>query len=469
MKKLLFLAVGASMSISAMAQQATSKSVIMLPSENKKTIGDITMTAEELKSLTPWRNDTRAAGKTTISGSRTYNYFSLLSALNQPVQTYPYLWQNGEGMSLYQGTSGLENDTIRHYGYAAVLMPWYSLFNDKSALDYNGKIAVMHYTPYTVDTIGIYGIYGENSMKLGVIDTLIVTLVYGNGASGSDIFVNRWSGGDIKTNFGVDTLQIPDLRYDTVQHGIAGTTKVVKRIPLDANWRNDTLANGIHYFAVPFGVSVPAGNMSAVSVSFRSGDPNKPAPYTDTIFRGTANSADPYKYNMFRPAMFGENDGQYPKYSPANYNTGFMLEKIYGDTATNVYRTFSRRYVPMYFYGADADIEHPILDWVVSCANCPAVGSVQQSVGDVDNKISAVKVYPNPANTEAKVGFVLNESSNVTVSVTNLVGQVINSQSFNGVTKGEATFSTSQMVNGMYLVTIEADGFKKVERFTVAH
>lgn len=469
MKKLLLLLSLGVVVNGAYAQKASNTS-IMLPSQpqQKANVDDKVISLSETQKLTSWRYDnsnSRTAGKGTISGTRTYNYVDYLDILNDPSGSLPLMWQDGVGMMVYQPSAGTyQYDTSHLMGYGTVLHPWIAGFNDPFALDYNGKVGIQSYSAYTVDSVAFYGLYQRSSLKHSIVDTLRVALIYGDGSTGQDIRISQWwlinSPGVWQQRFGSDTLRVATVGYDSVRRIARGTTRVVKDILLSNANANDTLANGLNRFALHFGQSIPAGNLVGVTAAFVSGDPAKPAPYTDTIFRGTSVAGlEPVKFNVFRPWTFEETDGGYPKYYPGNYNTGLGMLRSY-DSSLALYDT----YLTAWFWAEDGGLEYPYIDWVVTCGNCPPVG-----IDNVQGIISSVKVYPNPATSEVRVPFALGAAADVQVSFTNVMGQVVSRQSFSNVKTGEAVFSTSQLTNGVYIVNIEAAGEKRVERVTVAH
>lgn len=464
-KLLLLLSVGVVVN-SAYAQKASSTSIMVSPiTKQQEAVGGKQVTAQEMKQITSWKNvNSRAANKTTISGSRTINYVDFLDILNTPNSTYPYMWADGNGMGIYSnGSGGFVLDTIAFMSIGAVLHPQMALFNDPFALDYSGKVAIQNYSNYTVDSVAFYGTYGRNSQKTGVTDTLRVSLIYGTGATGQDIRLARWynlNPGEFQQRYGSDTIIVATVMYDSVRRVARGTTRVIKDFLLNNSTADDTIANGLNRFVVPFGTNIPAGNLVGATATFISGDAAQPAPYTDTIFRGTAIAGlEAFKYNMFRPLLFGQNANQYPKYDAQNFNVGLGMSRT-NDTNSAFYDT----YIGSYFWNQESDLEFPYMDWVISCSNCPAV-----NVDNVAGLISSVKVYPNPAVNEVRVPFALGAASDVQVTFTNVMGQAISKQSFNNVITGEAVFSTNQLANGVYMVNIEAGGENRVERVTVAH
>jgi hypothetical protein len=59
----------------------------------------------------------------------------------------------------------------------------------------------------------------------------------------------------------------------------------------------------------------------------------------------------------------------------------------------------------------------------------------------------------------------------VIVSLTNMIGQVVATQNMSASAGQEttATFNTSSLASGVYLYTVEANGQRVSNRFSVAH
>ncbi|MBC7553505.1 MAG: T9SS type A sorting domain-containing protein [Taibaiella sp.] len=93
------------------------------------------------------------------------------------------------------------------------------------------------------------------------------------------------------------------------------------------------------------------------------------------------------------------------------------------------------------------------------------------SVNDVARLNAIGEVYPNPANTSVTVPFTVAQDANATVTLSNVIGQVIKTTSV-AATAGSAAkvnFSTSDLANGVYTVTVTANGQQSTARVTIAH
>lgn len=458
MKKLLLLLSVGVIATGASAQQAESSMMVSAPvtaGEYQEVAKKVTL--EDMRKATPWKYEDRAAGKGTASGSRVYNYVELLDLLNVVDGNFPYLWSTGDPICAFSGSTPW--DTSAYMGFGAVLHPWYPLFNDPNALDYAGKVAITAGSAYRVDTVAIYGSYLQNSNKMNntVVDTLRVALTYGDGSDGSDLDLTNWFGGNIKANYGVDTLRVVDVQYDFNQRVAAGGTRVIKNIPITQAVADDTLSNGLNRFAVFFGQNIPAGNVVAVTATVITGD----AAYTpyDTVFYGSQRPSEIVEYNMMRPWVFEQNAGQYAKYEAGNYNLGLGMLNIQ-DTGSNFYD----RYLNQFFWTKESSSEFPYIDWVVTCTDCPVV-----SVANVANSFEGHNAFPNPAANSVTVKYGLEYADDVTISIYNLVGQQIATQNIEKSLYGNATFDLSNLTNGLYIYTIETSDMKESGRFSVAH
>src|SRR5262249_28653775 len=82
------------------------------------------------------------------------------------------------------------------------------------------------------------------------------------------------------------------------------------------------------------------------------------------------------------------------------------------------------------------------------------------------NELGQVKAYPNPANNMLHITYVAEQGANATVTLTNVIGEVVDTKS---VTTGAATFNTATLPAGVYLYNIEVNGQHTTGRVVVAH
>ena len=115
------------------------------------------------------------------------------------------------------------------------------------------------------------------------------------------------------------------------------------------------------------------------------------------------------------------------------------------------------KYIPDFSY-VQADFSIP-----TNAAPCPI------GIGEKTNAIASVSVYPNPVKDIATVSLTLNQSSNVTVGVTNLVGQQVMSLNKGSMSAGTTQFNldASNLTSGVYFVTVLVNGQKFTQKMVV--
>lgn len=425
-----------------------------------------------------------SVGKTTVGGSRWYSYVDYVGSVAVSLgdsASFPYLWNKGNAKAIYSdGAGGLIADTITFASYGITFDPAFLSnptsttaaglggFNEPTASYPKNSIVVTRAKAYTVDSVRIEGVYGRNLLKTASTDTLRLTLVYGNGSAAGDMPFLQFSVSAPMTGFPwvpfkEDTVRFAAMKYDKINNTVKGTTKVVKDIYLKST---DTSISNTRYFSVPVGMSVPAGNVVGISATFISGETY--TPFKDTVFFGSLRPANPYNFGMIRPLMYSEppslpkkSDNGFPAYFKNYYNIGFV--KNLPDNAS-----WDTLYVPNVAYTAPFRNELPAIDVKVSCATCSTI----QELSILDKTIfNDVNAFPNPANAELNIPFSVKEKATITVSISNMVGQVIATQNVeaNAGQAATATFNTSNLASGVYLYTLKADGQQVTNRFTVAH
>ena len=81
------------------------------------------------------------------------------------------------------------------------------------------------------------------------------------------------------------------------------------------------------------------------------------------------------------------------------------------------------------------------------------------------------KAFPNPANTSVSIPFTTLRSAVVSVTMSNMLGQVLRTQTVDatGGQATKATFSTRDLPAGVYMYTVSAEGKQSTGRITVTH
>ncbi|MFA6150703.1 MAG: T9SS type A sorting domain-containing protein [Chitinophagaceae bacterium] len=473
MKKLFLLsAVGALGALSASAQ-VEGKSSSITKSESSLKAVEMQMTSISTptpvgSSLNNNPKDSNPLAKTTAGGTRWYSYSDYLGLKESSIEdstSFPYLWGKVDAMAIYNFSSGLAADTITMASYGMTFDPAFKSsttsivlqgFNDPFAYD-NSNIVVTRSKSYVLDSVRVWGIYGRNLSKTKT-DTLRIAIVQGKADGSGDLGgIITW-GPDTKATYGNDTLNINNLEYDAATRTASGTTRVIKDVYLNPS---DTSLSNVRNFMVGVNMNVTAGNIVGVSVTFLSGETY--TPNVDTAYVGGTD----YKLGMVRPLFFADPTGLasgYPTYEKGWSNVGFVKY------LPNIYNSFyDDKYMSMYSWTAPFQSEIPAIDFLITCSSCNTIKELSIKESTVLSQISA---FPNPANTQLNVPVSVSETANVTVSISNMLGQVIATQNLGSMNAGQketAVFNTTSLSAGVYLYTVEANGQRVSNRFSVSH
>lgn len=99
-----------------------------------------------------------------------------------------------------------------------------------------------------------------------------------------------------------------------------------------------------------------------------------------------------------------------------------------------------------------------------------ACGAPDDGIKENITSVEDINIYPNPADEYTSVNFKLNNSSKVKITITNLVGQTVQTKNYGTLNTGSHNLiiNTSNFNNGIYFISLEA-GNKKVTRKIVVN
>jgi Secretion system C-terminal sorting domain len=467
MKKLLLLCVAGSLALGANAQYAHSMF-------STRTMGDIVQPTN--KKPVMYTSDARARTTTSATTGAWFIYdvaadpeYGLTSGSSTYglINTYPdsniyypggspsafYIWAHGIGTSF---------DPTSPY-YTTAWAPTVGTSPD---------FAVDSTQPYIVDSVNVLGLYQRIN---STTDTLFVDLTY---TSDTGAWKVTYSGADLVTygicnppSSGTDTTwSIGDAYYDYANNSIDATnTTPVWHITkiLDAAAYADSTSNGLHQWS--FGLTTT----SAYTVTSSSGATSMNVPAhahvvayahfgSGTAYSyGTANTAAnlwseysvDFGYNPLQTFADDDNSGLLSSTDDRYHLTGYSYLNLSGGGTAPML-------TPTYFYTAPLAVHDP---WFGFYLRSPVAAST--SVNAVKS-IKSVVAYPNPTSGQLNIGYTLNNNSDVTVTLTNMLGQVVATQT--GV-NGKAVFNTTSIADGMYIYTVQANGERATGRVSVAH
>ncbi|HWY97482.1 MAG TPA: T9SS type A sorting domain-containing protein, partial [Bacteroidia bacterium] len=95
-----------------------------------------------------------------------------------------------------------------------------------------------------------------------------------------------------------------------------------------------------------------------------------------------------------------------------------------------------------------------------------AITGVQNQVAD-DFTFS---IYPNPAKDNIIISFENNKSQNVTIAIKNILGQIIVTLSIGTLNNGKHQYpiNISQLLNGIYFITLSSDNLSETKKLIIA-
>jgi type IX secretion system substrate protein len=461
----------------------------------------------------------RASKTTTLSTGRWFDY-SVLQDLNLTAQRAlggsDYLF--GYGDVMWKDTVCLEYYTsgpgyINLTSMGTILQPQAGGFDDAAIWDpilgAGNYIKVRPSDSYTVDSFILPSDYYPGSKATTTTDTIRVCFVKGSGGSQAtdDIFGGvHTTGGhygsisfldvqwDSITSCGTSSSSSPTAEYmdiliantDTnsltdhvvpylmVQNGVGGGIAhkgVIK-------YKDGTILSGT---AMPYSVGV--GQYIACTYTFISGDPathgaGKLAAWPGDTLLGAIAPFD--RYNNFRPIVnYWESavdpasfmggslpTPDYPTFDPADYNEGLFNKNYSSGLATGGGKY---DYSPQWGWSSTGGgayyWQFPEVSFHIVCTSCVPV---PENVAPVSS-VNGVKAYPNPAAEELNISYSLTKVSDISVSLTNMVGQVVATQKMSNVAAGKVVFNTTTLPAGVYEYTLTANGDRTTGQVAIAH
>lgn len=101
----------------------------------------------------------------------------------------------------------------------------------------------------------------------------------------------------------------------------------------------------------------------------------------------------------------------------------------------------------------------------------PVASILNNTVGVAENSapFTIAQNYPNPFRGQTSIDVLFNRSSSATVRVTDIMGKELMNQTYQNIPAGKRTLTLNvgEIPAGIYLYSIEADGFKTTQRMLV--
>ncbi len=464
MKKLFLLLTASSMAMSAGAQERNASVVFNLGAAN-------TQKHDVRPATQPIMTHNHSGAKTTTVASAWYDYGTEILATNATLAgtgfSSMYFWPDTTAIF------GTGSTTTPFLGYN-VPAAGYS-YNVSTGIGFNpmgndwatASKQIATTDAYTIDSAEVVGVYGRPNGAT-YTDHIHLSFVYGDLTSATNIGKGGFIDPTLLANYSLastDTAWFPETFYDSLSNGMgkrttgSGPAAYSVDFPLTAT---DTSVTFTHGYKFPVNFSVPAGNMAAMSVSFKPGSSFVPF---DTVIKSDGS----YKYGCFEPIVNFATDGASGNVVFAPYTGGNHLTDDqtvgYLKTLGSTDGGWAGDYVPHLSYTASTGgawyEQYPFILFHIA--------GPSTKIQNVNANLTGVTATPNPATTLVAISFNLINTSNVSVSLTNMLGQVVATETVNGTNNGKVTFNTSVLPNGIYIYTVSANGENKTGRVVVAH
>ena len=311
---------------------------------------------------------------------------------------------------------------------------------------------------YVCDSFFVLGTYIRNDNT--VTDSLIIELFVTDTSSTDGSFLLHFNASADGSLFSSDSApRFADVWYDNPNNDTwAGITLAQKQryaIALNAAYIADTDVNGanLNLIALSTPFNVPAGQKIVSFVHFKG---------ATTYPLGTASSAANY-YHLFAGDPDGA--GTPPMQNPVGTNGSYQC----GLAATNQNRFSDTAFafdghnmlIPSVAYASATGFDVPQCAFHLTYSSTTGVTNVKT--------VTTSRAYPNPATSELAIAFGTSVAANVTVTLSNTLGQVVRTQTLTNTVNGNVTFNVANLADGVYFYTINANGERTTNRVVVAH
>ena len=464
MRKLFLLFVACGLASAVSAQNANQSVVFEQRSTKmpvvKQSVETYHFTTENLRNVKTINGG--AAHKTTATTSRWYSHVFCIDTLNSTTVTstlFP-IWFDSTIRQRF--STGL--DVVNFSSVGEVVDPvTYDTYNDP-ALFGATEMRVRATDAYTVDSVQVVGAYVKNTNRpVGVVDTLIFSVAIDDVyflARKSSTNTTLAAVGNTYAPAGKDTCYMPWISdADSINRAAFSTNGpariIFKKTLTDAD--RDTVSStgsvtlNAFTFAVPGGFNVPAGSAYSITCTFKSGD---------TWVKNVDTINGQHRFLVLTDQPLGANSTM--PYNWYDLNDRNMSQLLFSTDSSFYYPT-------MLVEGINSNSFSQEFHNINSHITCSSCQPIVLGVANVSNTITEQGAFPVPANASVHIPFVLNVTSDATVTLTNTLGQIVKVQNLKNITSGTATFNVADLSTGVYFYSIVAGDAKTTGRVVVAH
>ena len=298
----------------------------------------------------------------------------------------------------------------------------------------------------TVDSIFIAGFYAVNDPNQS--DTLRFHIFKADtNAANSGLYGGVYFPGGTFSNFTND-IGIWTMDYNgSSSQGNAGNIDVPNTTIVDYIFDVNDSAYSVHGIEIPNGFTLDADETFGFYVEFIPGAYG----FNDTINLNTLDGTTNFFSAYFASDQSNPLTGEFMTYSGETQ----MCANLYSYAETR-YGMFSGNasFLNDYLYPSSRRMTY---------FSVYASGNSSVSVEELVK--SGYAIYPNPSN--GVVNVELNANANATVTVVDILGQVVYRSNENFVAGNRKTIDLSTQPKGMYLLSVEGEGINVVERISI--
>jgi hypothetical protein len=404
------------------------------------------------------------------------------------------IWNDTTALFGYTGGTGSPYSGVDITSVGLGFNPAYTVWNDPT--NFPGEIAIAPGDAFNIDSVEVAGWYNRNYSKPTVVDTLIFTFTSGTGTSTSNMPPNYFNNATTLANYGITTppgqLNFKELLHDSLNNRagqlsgstvvpITSPTAVYKFLLFVSDTNNSNSFRGTQFPRTSRGghpadpiinYAVPSGNLSAMSVTFKSGDTWPGAfisgGHKDTVRYSDGTTVTGYKYGSYLQEITYASvaDPTVAAPSPAATFPPYFMTNT--DWTAGYFKrenapSWGGQYLPHYaFIGANT-LQYPTIDFHAVCTTCYLTGSPTLGVNSIIAPNSVI-AYPNPATNELNISF--SSKVPVTVTLSNMLGQIV---ATDNVANGHSTINTTAIPAGVYIFTLNANGERTTGRVVIGH
>jgi hypothetical protein len=207
------------------------------------------------------------------------------------------------------------------------------------------------------------------------------------------------------------------------------------------------------------GIAIKDGNPTGIFVA-----------YSGFVENTNSGTATPQSYRDIYWVC--SSDGGVNWNTPINLTQDDFEEEVFAnvgkwiDSDNTVHILYHADSEPGTAVGPDGDAQ---TDNFVTYYDLPASSTCLIGIDENNTLASEISVSPNPSTDIANIGFVLSENANVTVNITNTLGQTVDVVNSGSMNAGEyvVKVDVSKYSSGVYMVNINVDGKIYTEKLVV--